>query len=73
MEALDEECQQYKRSLKSKWISHQVSRVTDDFQATLNETKLKYNEKLNQADYDKQQMEMRKTSKSTTKNQSKHK
>ena len=66
MEALDEECQQYKRSLKSKW-------VTDDFQATLNETKLKYNEKLNQADYDKQQMEMRKTSKSTTKNQSKHK
>ena len=73
MEALDEECQQYKWSLKSKWISHQVSRVTDDFQATLNETKLKYNEKLNQADYDKQQMEMRKTSKSTTKNQSKHK
>ena len=67
MEARDEECQQYRRSheetkqslieLATKYQELLVQ--VDDLQATLNDTKLKYSDKLNQADYDKQQMEVR--------------
>ena len=67
LEARDEECNQLKsshdetkRSLIDLAAKYQELLVQiDDLQASLNESKVKYTEKMSQTDFDKQQLEGR--------------